>query len=379
MSFLMTVKVKTLTNVNIQIVWTSVRDTNYLGPDTFCDYIDMASRLLPDIVATCTDDALSGTKFSSSDNFNISDPLSRTQFQLQAMRMGKVWSLISQRRLREVSVAILDDGIDFRDPDLASSRGIFTTSRGHVITGYWDVVHDTGRPFITGNHGSDVARVMAARANNSFGVAGVASNLRLMSINVFGNSTTFYFSDLMEGLELAIDIGIEVISLSLGMKLDSWPEETRLGLQRKFLLKKALDRAGEKDIIVVSAAGNYGMNDPDIFPCAYRGYNSICVGALEKPDFISPYSNYGPQVHLAAFGTDIPVGFNGDGSIRSVTGTSFATPPFEIKPLLMRYSTPIHWPSRIIHRHGGALDVYHTIQGAIAEAAIYKVISRRDS
>ncbi|KAF4663031.1 Suppressor of the cold-sensitive snRNP bioproteinsis mutant brr1-1 [Perkinsus chesapeaki] len=379
-SFIKSVRIKTLTHLNIQIVWTSV---DHVDSVTFCNYTAMASRLLPDILVICADNPVA--KLDGGHNpkrcecdLHVNDPGACTQCQLKRMHMPEVWDLVHQHTLRDVSVAIIDDGIDFSDPDLAPARGVFRRSDGVILHGSWDTVYNTSNPHITRRHGTKIAQIMAAKVNNSHGMAGIAPNLKLIGIKVTDDDEEMYLSEISEGLDLAMDIGVEVVSLSLSLRIEPGPFA---GMTR-YLFLRALDKVVNSSIIVVSAAGNYGADEPELLPCALNSTLSICVGAITNAEHytLSTSSNYGPQVHIAAFGEDVQV--LGDTANRppKVSGTSFAVPfvvgtigmllglnvePKQIKSLLMHNASPLDAKSRQINPNGGVLEALNTIKAAV--------------
>src|SRR5437879_10536571 len=83
-------------------------------------------------------------------------------------------------------------------------------------------------------------------------------------------------------------------------------------------LQEAIDYACSKDVILVAAVGNDGVNAPS-FPAGDRGV--IGVSATDENDQLASFSNYGPSVFLAAPGTDI-LSTDLFGAYSTTTGTS---------------------------------------------------------
>jgi len=74
------------------------------------------------------------------------------------------------------------------------------------------------------------------------------------------------------------------------------------------LLDDVIRLAGERGILLVTAAGNDGRNveTNPIYPCAYGEANMICVAASTDEDKLASFSNFSPNlVHLAAPGADV--------------------------------------------------------------------------
>jgi subtilisin family serine protease len=119
------------------------------------------------------------------------------------------WQLAALHRMvtgRGVTVAVVDSRIEVGHPDLA---GQFAESRDFV----------TGRPGSAEQHGTAVAGVIAAKADNGMGIAGIAPDARLMALRACwqtnGGPTVCDTLSLAKALHYAIDHHAQVINLSL--------------------------------------------------------------------------------------------------------------------------------------------------------------------
>src|SRR5436309_6491934 len=97
-------------------------------------------------------------------------------------------------------------------------------------------------------------------------------------------------SDVIAGVMWAADNGADVILMAF-----SNPDYSES-------LQEAIDYAWSKDIVLVAAMGNDGVNAPS-FPAGDRGV--IGVAATDAADQLASFGNYGPSVFLAAPGTNI--------------------------------------------------------------------------
>jgi lantibiotic leader peptide-processing serine protease len=112
-----------------------------------------------------------------------------------------------------VRVAVLDDGIDADNPDLAPNLN--TALSASFVPGEDYNVH-AGVFF---NHGTHVAGTIAA-ADNTFGVIGVAPQAELVAVKVLSEYTgSGAFDWLISGIIYATDIQADVINMSLGAVL----------------------------------------------------------------------------------------------------------------------------------------------------------------
>lgn len=213
-----------------------------------------------------------------------------------------------------VTVAVLDTGIDYDHVDLESA----------VVWGV-DVVGPTEYGLDAADdvdgHGTHVAGTIAAR-ENGLGVVGVAPTVELYSIQVLGPSggTT---SDLIQGVDQALkgpdgtigtDDDADVISTSLGGRFPSAAE------------REAIQTATDLGVPVVAAAGNTGDGDPTtddvIYPARYNA--SIAVGATGISDETPTFSSDGSAVDIVAPGVSTLSTVPGD-SYAQFSGTSMAT------------------------------------------------------
>ena len=200
-----------------------------------------------------------------------------------------------------VKVAILDTGIDPTHPDLGLAGGVNfsgTTRDGSTNPIDWADGH---------GHGTHVAGIVAAR-NNTIGVVGVAPDASLYAVKVLSNSGSGYTSDVIQGLDWCAANGIQVASMSLGGGGTT-------------SLQAACDRAFAKGVVLVAAAGN--SSGPVAYPAAYSSV--IAVSATDSRDLRASFSNYGPQIALAAPGVSIYSTYKG-GTYTYMSGTSMACP-----------------------------------------------------
>lgn len=184
---------------------------------------------------------------------------------------------------KNVKVAVMDTGIDTEHRDLKVTSG-FCSLAPDCSTG---VSYDDNN-----GHGTHVAGVIAALANNT-GVVGIAPNVDLYSIKVLDDLGVGTTGSIVNGIEWAIEHEMDIINLSLTTTTDD-P-----------LMKKALDVAYAKGIILVGAAGNKGNNTSDTvtFPAKYDSV--IAVSAVKSDLSKLLESSVGPKVEIAAPGSAI--------------------------------------------------------------------------
>ncbi|SIR08949.1 subtilisin [Haladaptatus litoreus] len=204
-------------------------------------------------------------------------------------------------------IAILDTGIDSDHPDLQANIGAgraFTKCKGgpKSCPNDWDDDND---------HGTHCAGIADA-VDNSQGVIGVSTEATLHAVKVLNKRGSGSFSDIAAGVEYVADQGWDVASMSLGASSGS------------AALRDACQYAVNNGVFVVAAAGNSGpCSDCVGYPAAYP--EVMAVSSTNSSDGLSSFSSTGPEVEIAAPGSDVYSTIPG-GDYASFSGTSMATP-----------------------------------------------------
>jgi subtilisin family serine protease len=162
-----------------------------------------------------------------------------------------------------VQIALVDTGVDFSHPDL---RGRIATTR--------NLVDRDERAFQRDRHGTEVAGVIAAVANNRQGIVGVAPEATLRIYKACwqrtaaeGGGARCNSFTLAQALSASIDEGAPIINLSLGGPADE-------------LLSRLVLHAISRGRIVVAAAPPSG--DLGGFPVGVPGV--VVVDSIGRPD-----------------------------------------------------------------------------------------------
>ncbi len=201
-------------------------------------------------------------------------------------------------------VAIIDSGIDANHPDLPNvgAGRAFVNCRGGDCLTSWDDDND---------HGTHCAGIAAA-ADNTEGVVGVAPGATLHAVKVLDKRGSGSWSDVAAGIQYVADQGWDVGSLSLGGSFDSQ------------LVRDAVTYAVNAGVLLVAAAGNDGPCSGCVgYPAAYDGV--MAVGSTTQTDTLSYFSSTGSEVEIAAPGSAIYSTVPG-GSYDTFSGTSMACP-----------------------------------------------------
>ncbi len=226
------------------------------------------------------------------------DPLRKRQWGIRAVHATAAWSSTTGVG---ITVAVVDSGVDGNHRDLV----------GAVAAGY-NARHDRGdwssAARDANGHGTHVAGIIAARANNGIGVVGVAPRARILPVKVLDSDGTGWMSDVTEGIVWAVNHGADVINMSLG------------GADATFMAP-AVRYAISRGVTVVAASGNEGSSRPN-YPAALPGV--ISVGALSEDGPLASWSNRGSTLDVVAPGTDI--WSTVPGGYAAMDGTSMAAP-----------------------------------------------------
>lgn len=192
----------------------------------------------------------------------------------------------------DVIIAVLDTGVDFNHPDLDEK----------ILSNGYDFVNDDADPTDDHWHGTFVAGIAAAETNNGEGIAGVAWDCKILPVKVADNTGTVLVSTEIDGIAWAVQNGAHVINLSLG-----GPGASQAELD-------AIRNATNNGVVVVAAAGNNGVGTD--YPAAYD--ECMAVAATDFDDLRPSWSNYGPEIDVAAPGD----------TIFSLYPTNLVSPPF---------------------------------------------------
>ncbi len=239
---------------------------------------------------------------------------------VRALGLWDVW-----QQAAGVTVAVLDTGLDFTQPDL----------QGLDRAGY-DFVNGDTDPSDDNGHGTAITGVILANTGNGIGIAGLTTGVRLLVVKILNAGNEGLTSDLIAGLAYARTNGAAVMNLSLV----DYPAPGEYSTDDT-LLAEQLVLCESAGIVLSISAGNNGT-DNDItpnYPSSYTNANIISVGGHDRYDERwsgAPLpSNYGAtSVDLFAPGRSVPTtarpgtGFLPEvgGDYTYYTGTSIATP-----------------------------------------------------
>jgi subtilisin family serine protease len=262
------------------------------------------------------------------------DPMNLDQFSHDVVEPEALWQY---SKGKDTVVAVIDTGVDYNHKDLkaniwVNTKEIPNNGKDDDKNGYiddvqgWDFVDQAGRsciftedctkedndPSDINGHGTHVAGIIGAVANNNIGISGIAPETKIMALRA-GYSSGFggYLktSDIMQAVNYALDNGADVINMSFaGYGLD--------------VMSSLMYSAYKKGVICVAAAGNSNSSTP-VYPAAISSV--IAVGATYDGVSRAYYSNYGSWVDITAPGSSI-LSTIPNNQYKHKSGTSMAAP-----------------------------------------------------
>ncbi|MFZ2070447.1 MAG: S8 family peptidase [Halobacteriota archaeon] len=229
--------------------------------------------------------------------YSPDDPFFNMQWNLNCTHVDTAWDF--EKGSKNVTLAILDSGIDYEHDDLAGN-----------YAGGFDFVNNDSDPMDDYSqwHGTMTAGVAAATIDNGIGIAGIAqvNILALKVLDKSGYGTTW---NVAKAITYAANHSSDVICMSMGT-------------DESHILEDACIYAWHKNSILVAAAGNDNLSvirHPAVYPSV------IAVGAIDENEERESHSNFGPELELVAPGTWIPTTVGNNGYTFVFSGTSAAT------------------------------------------------------
>ena len=267
------------------------------------------------------------------------DPLLKRDHDIDLANARKAWKVT--RGKRDVVVAVIDSGVDYKHEDLAAN--MWHDPNNSSIVG-WDFIEKDNDPndiLGDGNpgHGTHCAGNVGAVGQNGIGTSGIAQKVSIMALRSLDENGAGETSAGLQAIDWAVDHGANIISASWGS--EGLADEDQL-------MKEAIMRAQEKGVLFVAAAGNTSSRNPKdadndnnpnarTYPASFDLPNIISVAASNQKGELANFSHFGATtVHMAAPGERSFSTVPGeskyqdvaemDGEKISWNGTSMATP-----------------------------------------------------
>jgi subtilisin family serine protease len=213
-----------------------------------------------------------------------------TPYGVNDVNAPPVWPVTRGKSLANgpaIHVAIIDTGIDYKNPELAAA-----------FKGGFNYISRTADPLDDHGHGTHVAGIIAA-ANDGAGVVGVASDVDLYSLKVLNTCGMGNTSDIIQAVDWVVQKKKEIggnwiINLSLGSDKPEDPEQAEF------------QAAADAGVLVFAASGNgYDISPVDglAYPAGYP--TVVSVGAVDSTNTVTTFSQRGADLKLVAPGYDV--------------------------------------------------------------------------
>ncbi|MES2195671.1 MAG: S8 family serine peptidase [Pseudomonadota bacterium] len=275
------------------------------------------------------------------------------QYALAKLRLPQAHTLASGAN---VTIAVIDSGIDDRHPELLNS-----------VADNFDALGSKEGPHV---HGTGIAGAIVSHAR----LMGSAPQARILGIRAFGTaangaeSTTFV---ILKALNYAVLHGAQIVNMSFAGPKDP-------------LIERGIVATAARGVVMVAASGNAGAKSPPLYPAANA--NVIAVSATDASDRLFAASNRGGHIAIAAPGVDIFLPAP-DGKYQMTSGTSFsaayisglaalmlernpALKPGELRAVLMRTARDLGSPGRDDQFGAGEADAFAAVSAIGAAPAV---------
>jgi subtilisin family serine protease len=274
------------------------------------------------------------------------------QYALAKLRLPQAHMLA---RGANVTIAVIDSGIDVKHPELASS-----------IADSFDALGSKEGPHA---HGTGVAGAIASHAR----LMGGAPAARILAIRAFGAASGVAESNsyvILKALDYAVAHGAQIVNMSFAGPKDE-------------LIERGIAAIAAKGIVMVAAAGNAGAKSPPLYPAANA--NVIAVSATDAQDKLFAASNRGSYVAVAAPGVDIFLPAP-DQKYQMTSGTSFSAAYIssvaalmlernpalkrdELRATLLKTARDLGSPGRDDLFGAGEADAYAAVRATVSSPA----------
>ena len=237
----------------------------------------------------------------------------KQQWAIAKVNAEKAWQRAGNRGNKNVVVAVIDTGADYKHESLAPNM-----LKGFNFKDNNDDPMDKTSAQNPG-HGTHCSGIVGATGLIDGGTIGMAPGISIMPLRFLDENGSGDLNDGIKAIDYAIEKGVQVISASWGASVSKSEAQPLL---------EAVKRADDKGIIFVAAAANDGKNNDttEVYPANNGFPNSITVAASNSSDGKPSWSNYGTAtVHLSSPGDGI-ISTLPKNQYGELSGTSMATP-----------------------------------------------------
>lgn len=218
--------------------------------------------------------------------------------------MPEAWEI--EQGDTSVIIALLDSGCKMDHPELLGrlwknsaeipANNLDDDENGYVddVNG-WDFINNDNDPNDDGGHGTRMAGIIGANANNATGFAGVNPNARIMVVKVLDNDGKGNSTVTSKGIVYAVKMKANIINMSLA------------GLNYTKTEHDAVQYADKNNVLIITGTGN-SNTEKISYPAAFDEVLAVgTTGPDDKRYSVddSTGSNYGAEIDITAPGVYI--------------------------------------------------------------------------
>jgi subtilisin family serine protease len=275
------------------------------------------------------------------------------QYAVAQLRLPQAHALA---RGMNVTIAVIDSGVDAKHPELANS-----------VADAFDALGSKEGAHV---HGTGVAGAIVAHAK----LMGSAPEARLLAIRAFGagaNGAASTSYVILKALNYAAEHGAQIINMSFAGPKDP-------------LIERGIAATASRGILMVAAAGNAGVKSPPLYPAANP--NVIAVSGTDAQEKLFAASNRGNYIAIAAPGADIFLPAP-DEKYQITSGTSFsaayvsgvaalmlernpALKPNDLRAILTKTARDLGPPGRDDLFGAGEADAFAAVTAVVAAPSV---------
>jgi len=253
----------------------------------------------------------------------------KQEWYFEKIKMYESWGITKGDP--NVVIGIIDVGFQLNHPDLENQwvvneiekfgvAGIDDDNNGKIddVIG-WDFGNDDNdvngdRNTSNAVHGTQVAGIASAQADNQLGIAGVGFQSRLMPIKVQDNQGFITDENLYEAMVYAVENGCQILNISLTSKTTQplqWQQEI-------------IDYVVNEGVLIVAATGSQPDAEVNLYPASYQNVLSVS-GVGYSDEHIKGYP-FNTEIDLVAPALNIPTTDSPNTYFMQFRGTSASAP-----------------------------------------------------
>ncbi len=257
-----------------------------------------------------------------------------SQWYLSNINLPSAWNFTTGNP--NIKIAVLDQEIDWNHPDIGMGNDDYKNINSTLGYNYKEGTNQSVNPL---DHGTLVAGIIGAKANNTIGIAGVTGGFGTQGVTIIPYGVGSYLGDRYVDMSVvddaildAVDKGVKIINMSFGSNSSYYPD-----------IDAAIEYAHNHGVTLVAATGNDNFSWL-LYPASNQ--YTIAVGATDQNNQRASFSNYGVGLDFVAPGVNI-YGTKINNDYGSDSGTSFAVPQVSGVAALMLSVNPTLTPDNI--------------------------------